>query len=97
MSGPPIGTEAIGAGRCCGKIVWVVVMYGSWASPRNPEGKNKKTNLQYVQRRKTSAHMPSAFRMGQHMGRPVARPVKPTGRGRADTLENLIGRSGPGR
>ena len=36
--GPPVGTEAIGAGRWCGKIVWVVGTCGSWASPPNPEG-----------------------------------------------------------
>ena len=35
-SGPPVGTEAIGAGRWCGKIVRVAGTCGSWASPRNP-------------------------------------------------------------
>ena len=39
-SGPPVGTEAIGVGRSCGNIVRVVGTCDSWASPRNPEGKN---------------------------------------------------------
>ena len=30
----PVGTEAIGTGRCCGKMVQVVGMCGSWAGPR---------------------------------------------------------------
>ena len=46
-SGPPVGTEAIRAGRWCGKIVRVVGMCGSWASPRNPEGKKRKKNLNH--------------------------------------------------
>ena len=38
-SGPPVGTEVIGAGRWGGKIGRAVGMCGSWASPRNPGGK----------------------------------------------------------
>ena len=39
--GPPVGTDAMGAGRCCGEIVWVVGMCGGWAGPPNPEQKRK--------------------------------------------------------
>ena len=81
-SGPPAGTAAVGAGRWCGKIVRVVGTCGSWASPRNPQRqtRNKFVLTVPVQRINTSAYMPSPFSVGQHIGRPVARPVKSTGR-----------------
>ena len=44
-SGPPVGTEAIGAGRWCGEIVRVVGTCGSWASPRNPEGRKRRKKV----------------------------------------------------
>ena len=47
-SGPQVGTEAIGAGRWCGEIVRVVGMCGSWASPRNPEGKKTKDIFVFI-------------------------------------------------
>ena len=76
---------------------------------------------QLVQRKDTPAHVPSPFSTGEHISRPVARPVKSTGRptiwrarpyralvswaspsmahgrGRANLLENLMARAGPGR
>ena len=61
-SGPPVGTEAIGPGRWCCKIVRLVVTCGSWVIPRNPGGKKTETDLYVdyiqVQRKKTSARMP---------------------------------------
>ena len=44
--GPPVGTDSIIAGRWCGSIIWLVGVCGSWAGPRNPQGKKKpKTNI----------------------------------------------------
>ena len=67
--GLPVGTEAIGAGRRCGKVVWVVGMCASWPGPRNPERKTKSKHK--ITTTNTSAHLPSIFSTGQHTGRPI--------------------------
>ena len=78
-SGPPAWTEAIGAGCSCGKIVrvysWYVWLMGWLAHGIQKEETGKK--MYQV------AHMRSHFSMVQHIGRPVARPVKSTGRPRS--------------
>ena len=59
-SGPPVGMEAIGAGRRGGKIVWVVGMCGAWAGTRNTEG--QQTEKKNRRKQNASAQtIPSTF------------------------------------
>ena len=50
-SGPHVGTEAIGAGRWCGKIVWLVgVWLMSWRTESRRENKRINNALKKTRR-----------------------------------------------
>ena len=71
--GPPVGTEGIGGGRWCGKVVWVVSWY-VWLMGWPTESRREKTRKTNLQQQEATAHIPSPFSTRHYMGRPVQSP-----------------------